>query len=220
MKLYGSDLSPFAARCRMQFLFKDLDVAFEPAPGGLKSDEYKAINPILRIPALETDDGICLPESEVICEYIEDLIPEPSMRPTDATGRALMRTLSRITDLYYLAALGPLFGQMKPETRDAAVVDKALAATSNSLGFLEHYIGGQGFAVGDSLSLADCALVTAFNLTLPFLSRFGMDDPLKQHSKLSSYWAAIQSVPAAETTISRMQAALAKARAEGRMMGV
>ncbi len=220
MILYGSDLSPFAARCRMQFLVKDLDVEFLPAPGGLKSDEYKKINPIQRIPALVTDDGACLPESEIICEYIEDLIPEPSLRPSDPAERALMRALSRITDLYYLSALGPLFGQMKPETRDAAIVDKALEATSHSFGFLEHYIGEKGFAAGDALSLADCTLVSAFNLTLPFLGRFGMDEPLRNHPKLDRYWTTIQTEPAAGNTIARMQTALAKARAEGRMMGV
>ncbi len=216
MKLYGSDLSPFAARCRMQFLAKGLDIPMEPAPDGLKSDTFTRINPLQRIPALVLDSGRALPESIVICEYIEDLYPEPPLRPADPEQRAIMRTLSRIVDLYFLDTLGPLFGQMDPASRDQAVVDDALAKAGKALDGLEHYIGEGGFAVGDSLSLADCTLVASFTLTLPFLGRFG-GDPLQGRPKLAAYWQAIQQNDAAKTTIERMQADLAKARAEGRV---
>jgi len=216
MKLYGTDLSPYAERCLMQFVAKGLDVEFLPAPGGLKSDEYAALNPMQRIPALETDEGVCLPESEVICEYIEDLYPTPPLRPDAPVERALMRTLSRIVDTYHLPSMGPLFMNMKPETRDDQAVDKGLETVGKSLDYLERYIGDNGFAVGNALSLADCTLVSTLNFSLPFVGRFGLEAPLKGRPKLERYWDAIRTQPAAEVTIKRMQEAFAKAHAEGR----
>jgi glutathione S-transferase len=205
------DISPFASRCRMQLLAKGLDVDFLEAPGGIKSDEYRKINPILKIPALDAD-GMHIPESETICEYIEDVYPEPPLRPTDLKDRAKARLISRVTDLYLLPALGPLFGQMDPEKRDQAVVEKYLEEIRTALDQLEIFIDGQDYAVGGTLSLADCALVPVFNLILPFVGRFGDDDPLKSRPKLSAYWQAIQKNPIAEQTITRMNEARANFR--------
>jgi glutathione S-transferase len=72
MKLYNLDLSPFAARCRIQIHAKGLEIPSEEPPGGLSSDEYKKINPTGKVPELELDDGTVLSESAVICEYLED----------------------------------------------------------------------------------------------------------------------------------------------------
>jgi glutathione S-transferase len=45
-------------------------------------------------------DGYFIPESEVICEYIEDAYPDCPGLPTDARDRATSRLVARITDLY------------------------------------------------------------------------------------------------------------------------
>ena len=38
--------------------------------GGIKSEEYLAMNPQGKMPLLVTADGLALPESEVISQYI------------------------------------------------------------------------------------------------------------------------------------------------------
>ena len=80
MKLYNVYLSPFAARCRIQIYAKNLAVDLVEPPGGLQSASYKAIAPIGKVPFLDAE-GFLLPESELICEYLEDRFPEPSLRP-------------------------------------------------------------------------------------------------------------------------------------------
>ena len=55
MKLYNSNLSPFASRCRIQIYAKGLDVAMADPPGGAGSAAYKAINPTGKVPALEVN---------------------------------------------------------------------------------------------------------------------------------------------------------------------
>ena len=45
MKLYGSLASPYVARVVMVADLKGINLEMVPAPGGMGSDEYKAINP-------------------------------------------------------------------------------------------------------------------------------------------------------------------------------
>jgi glutathione S-transferase len=62
------------------------------------SPEYLRINPLGVIPTLILDDGRSLYESGTICEYLDETYPEPSLRPADAYGRAVMRNWIRYAD--------------------------------------------------------------------------------------------------------------------------
>jgi glutathione S-transferase len=59
--------------------------------------EYLKINPNGVIPAL-IHDGRPLHESWTICEYLDEVFPEPPLRPDDAYGRAVMRNWIRHVD--------------------------------------------------------------------------------------------------------------------------
>ena len=61
------------------------------------SPEYLRINPNGVIPTL-MHDGRALYESGTICEYVDEVFPEPPLRPADAWGRALMRNWIRYAD--------------------------------------------------------------------------------------------------------------------------
>jgi glutathione S-transferase len=61
------------------------------------SPEYLKINPNGVIPAL-MHDGRALYESGTICEYLDEVFPEPPLRPDDAYGRATMRNWIRHAD--------------------------------------------------------------------------------------------------------------------------
>ncbi|RAV68821.1 glutathione S-transferase family protein, partial [Aerococcus mictus] len=99
MKLYNSQLSPFSARVRIAAYAKGLDIEIVNAfTDPVLLAELEKINPMRMVPTL-VSGSLVLPESEVICEYFEDIGLEPSLRPADAEGRARMRLLSRIGDL-------------------------------------------------------------------------------------------------------------------------
>ena len=106
MMLYGSDLSPFVQRIKMQLAAKGLAYEYAPPTGGFKSDEYLAINPIGKIPCLVTDSAMSIPESEVIAEYLEEAFPKPHLRPKKAEERAQVRLITRLTDIYLSPAMG------------------------------------------------------------------------------------------------------------------
>lgn len=87
MKLYNSNLSPYTARVRLLINVKKLNIELADPPG-FRTEAFRTINPIGKIPALELDDGAVLPESEVICEYLEDMYPTPAcVLPPRWTGR-------------------------------------------------------------------------------------------------------------------------------------
>ncbi len=96
MKLYSANLSPYSARARLAIYAKGLDVEIAPPPGGLKSPEYLALNPMGKAPSLELADGTVIPESEIVVEYLEDAFPARPLRPAKPADAARARVLARL----------------------------------------------------------------------------------------------------------------------------
>ncbi len=172
------------------------------------------------MPALELDDGRVLPESEVICEYLEDAFPEPSLRPEDPWALAQVRLLSRICDFYLVMAMVPLFmaSGLPRKQWDFARIDAALGEVRKSLGYLEHYIGTEGYAVGRSLTQADGALLPQLMLAFDWAPKlFDRPSPEPDLPKLSAYWAAIKSDPIAGRVLRETAQAIAAAQRPRRL---
>lgn len=218
MKLHQTFLSPFPTRVRLVLYAKGLDIPFVEPSGihdGTAKGDYMKINPLGRVPTLELDDGRTLPESEVICEYLEDAYPEPSLRPKDPWERAQMRLISRLCDFYLVMAMVPLFNAsaMPRKKWDIARLDHALAEVKKSLDYLEHYIGTDGYAVGSSLTQADGALAPQLMLAFEWAPRlFDRPSPESALPKLSAYWKAIKNDPIAGRVIQETYDAISAAQ--------
>jgi glutathione S-transferase len=214
MKLYQTYLSPFPTRVRLLLYAKGLDVEMVRPSGfhgdGAEKGSYLDVNPIGRVPTLQLDDGWTLPESEVICEYLEDAYPEPSLRPRDPKLRARMRLLSRISDTYLVRAMSPLWNVVvhPPKEWDQDLIRAALAEVDQSLGYVDAYIGEQGYAVGDSISQADGALIPMLVLVEHWLPIFRGPALLPRHPKTAEYWRRIQTDPIAARVIAETRQAL------------
>jgi glutathione S-transferase len=110
MTLYDADRCPYCARVRLvlaekgvphETVFVDLD----DRPAWI----YEK-NATGRVPVLE-EDAFVLPESVVICEYLEERYPEPPLLPADPAERALVRLAifrfdDRLGDDYYALRRG------------------------------------------------------------------------------------------------------------------
>jgi glutathione S-transferase len=167
------------------------------------------------------DDGRALPESEVICEYLEDAYPSPSLRPADPWDRARMRLLSRICDFYLVMAMVPLFTLAGRSRRhwEPAAVRAAAGKVAEALGYLETYIGEGGYAVGGALSQADGAIVPQLVLACEWIPGvFGTPDPLPGLPKLSAYWRAIQGDPIVARLLTETREAIAAQQAAARAL--
>jgi glutathione S-transferase len=86
--LHGAATSPFV---RKTWIFmKEKGLAFEhrqldPLD---KSARFLAMNPLGRIPMLELADGDFIADSSVICDYLEQIHPEPALYPATPRERA------------------------------------------------------------------------------------------------------------------------------------
>ncbi|MFI4974228.1 MAG: glutathione S-transferase family protein [Caulobacterales bacterium] len=217
MKLYSANLSPFATRVRLAIYAKGLDIDIvPPAGGGLKSQEYLAINPLGRIPTLVTDDGTVIPESDTILEYLEDAFPQKPLRPASAEDRARARLVSRVAELYVMANGQALFQQMNPATRDAAAVDAAFAKLDEGLTSLNVFLGDGPYAVGKTLTTADCSIAPLMFFLGVFAQAFGRPDVISKHAKVAAYAAHLQTDPIIKRGMGEMQAALAERMAAAR----
>jgi len=102
-------------------------------------------NPLGRVPVVE-EDGLVLPESAVIMEYLEERYPEPALLPADAAERALARLLverfTRLSDPYYKARRGD---------------ESARGELDARLGDLDALLEERQFLTGRAYGLADIA---------------------------------------------------------------
>jgi glutathione S-transferase len=207
MKLYTAPLSNFGNKTVIVIYEKGLDVEIVPPPGELKSPEYLAINPLGKVPALQAD-GMVIPESETINEYLEDRFPTPALLPKDPEGRARVRMLSRLHDLYIDPPLRALFFQVDPKTRDAEVVKRSLADLAAKLDLLEAQIGSP-WAAGSSFSLADCALAPTVWYVEKVAPLFGAADPFANRPKLKAWFARVGERPSVRRALDAQGQALA-----------
>ena len=204
MQIYQTDHSPFVARLRMAVYAKGIAVEWVDPPDGPGSAAFAKISPLARVPVM-VDRGLTLPESEVIVDYLEDRHPEPPLTPADAAEAARSRLLARLADVYLAEPLREHFEAIKAGTTPpAALVDQI----DRALAWIDHYLDGGGYAVGDRLTRADCALV-------PLLFFVDRCRPLQPHARLAAYWQRILRDPIARRVVDEMTQAQAR-RAEER----
>ncbi len=198
MKLYSVDLSPYAARVRMQIYAKGIaGIAFEqPAHWGLP--QFREKFPIGRIPVLEID-GNTIAESAVIAEYLEETCPEPSLLGTTPGENAQIRTLARVGEIYLIDNMftlarqtGALSRRSPAAARNDPVSEQLTVEVRRNLQALDRLIGEDGYACSGRITLADCALVPGLFLIETVFPVVGVDTPIPAFAKVAAYWRAIQ----------------------------
>lgn len=203
MKLIGAIASPYVTRVVMFARIKNVDLPLEDAPGGSPSSEaYRAKTPIGKIPALEVD-GRVLPESEVICEYLEDTYPDKPGLPADLLDRATSRLISRLVDTYIAPNVGPLFRQLNPANRDEESIEAAGGEFAKFFGYVEYFMGDGPFCVGNEPTLGDCALAPYMMLMkkVVFPNFAPVADPTLGDGRLARWWQAIEANPICGETV-------------------
>ena len=147
---------------------RGLDYESTPTFPGDDSPAFRAISPLGKIPVLE-HDGFTVPDTSVICRYLERIAPEPALYPADPQLEARAYWLEEYADSRLIETCAGLFRErlLKPrmfnEPTNEAVVEEILAERMpECLSYLETVIPDSGFLVGDALSVADLAVTTCF----------------------------------------------------------
>lgn len=196
MKLYGALASPYVTRVILTARWKGIDLPATMPPGGMKSAEHLALNPLGKIPTLD-HDGECIAESTVICEFLDETHAQNPLMPSDAAGRARVRLLARVMDLYVLTHIATFFRNMNPAQRNQAEVDAAHQGVLKALADLDKFMGPGPWAYGDSRTLADSILAPSFFVIFAIVPMFGIKDLFAATPKLARWWAHIQADPVA-----------------------
>lgn len=204
MKLYGSRLSPWVMRVLLAARAKGHDLELVAPDGGTKGAAYLALNPIGKVPTL-ADGDLVLPESQIIAEYLDAKLGGPALMPADPAAAAKVKLLARLADLYAAPALGPLFQARE----NPGGVDAAKQLLEAALGYIEHFRNaGDRFAVGDSFSLADAALVPFFFFIDALDGQLQTGALVAARPGLAAWWSRIKTHDAAAWALAEQGAAL------------
>ena len=206
MKLINLAHSPFAARVRMAAYAKGIELEPVP-PEGLRTPQFKRFNVLGKVPVLDTGSQL-IPESTVIMDYLEDVHPEPALRPKRPQERAVMNVFYRFPDVYIQPVLRPLFQLLLAEDRDGQSAAESVAALNAQLRLLDELIERFGREDHSRLDLADCAL-TPFMFYVTYLPpRLGGGDALADAPRLADWWGWAQSQEPAAKVVAEMEEGL------------
>ncbi|WP_294328156.1 maleylacetoacetate isomerase [uncultured Sphingomonas sp.] len=130
--------------------------------GEQRDDGYLALNPQGLVPALETDAGV-LTQSIAICEYLDDIHPEPPLLPVEPWERAKVRAvaLAIACDIHPVQNLKVLARLRALGLTEEQVTAWAAHVIAEGLEACDRLIADSAgrFCFGDAVTLADLCLV-------------------------------------------------------------
>jgi maleylacetoacetate isomerase len=165
--LYSFFRSSAAYRVRIAFNLKGLNyetvgIHLQKDGGQNRRPEFRAVNPQMRVPALELPSGEVLTQSLAIIEYIDEIHPQPPLLPRDPVERARVRALAQLIacDIHPLNNVAPLRYLKNQLGQDQAKID-AWYHHWIVEGFeaIEAMVEPGPYAFGAAVTLADICLV-------------------------------------------------------------
>lgn len=119
--------------------------------------DFLEINPKGYVAALELQDGTVLTEGAAILQYLADLNPDAGLAPHNGSlQRTHLQAQLNFIGSELHAGMSPLFSAEIPEPVKALLRERL----ARRLGFMEEVLASEGYAFGDSFSIADAYLFT------------------------------------------------------------
>jgi glutathione S-transferase len=197
MKLYDGGRAPSPRRVRIFLAEKDIDVPKVPvdlAKLEQKSESFRALNPLQRVPVLVLDDGTVIAETMAICRYFEALHPEPNLFGRDAIEIAKVEMWNRRIELGLYSAVQAIFRHGHPAMAKMQVPQVAQWAEINKprvaefLEILNDALAGRKFVAGDRFSVADITGLVAIDFMKP--AKLELSEPYQHvrrwHAEISA----------------------------------
>jgi len=147
VKLFYSPTSPFVRKVMICAMVRGIEGRIEKVTANphLSPPELLAANPLSKVPALLTDDGVAIFDSPVICEYLDSVGDAAALFPPAGASRWRALVLQAVGDGIMDAAVARRGEQGKPQeaARDAFMA-RQKAAVDRSLAVLETNPPGAG----------------------------------------------------------------------------
>jgi glutathione S-transferase len=161
------------------------------AAGAQRSPPHLARHPFGRVPVLE-HGGLRVRETQAILRYLDRVLPEPPLTPTDAQRAARMDQLMNVNDWYLFQGVSNVIGFQRVvaprllgrKSADEAAITAVMPRAEQVMAALAHELGPQPFFAGAAVTLADLLLAPQ----LDFLSQTPEWIPLtRQHENLPQW---------------------------------
>ncbi|RYH09969.1 glutathione S-transferase family protein [Tropicimonas sp. IMCC6043] len=196
-RLYHVPLSPFCRKVRLVLAEKKIEVELVEERYWEQDADFLRRNPAGKVPVLRMD-GMNMAESQAICEYLEETIPEPSLFPTAPKERYEMRRLCAwfddkfhsevTTKLLYERVNKKISKQGYPESRN---VKDGARAIKYHIDYMHWLLDQRRWLAGDRMTLADFAAAAHIS-ALDYIS----DVDWNRSANVRDWYAKIKSRPA------------------------
>jgi glutathione S-transferase len=208
MKFYDCTTAPSPRRVRIFLAEKGISIPTAQVDlrnGEQFSDAFRAINPDCTVPALQLDDGTVIGDAIAICQYLEELHPEPPLIGSTPQERAVVAALNRgIERDGFFAAMdvlrnttAGLKGRALPGPHDYEQIpdlaERGRKRLEHFLRDLDRRLSGRAFVAGDRYTMADISAL----IVMDFASRLKLAVP-EEYTNLRRWYAAVSARPSAK----------------------
>lgn len=166
--LHHLPLCPYSRKIRLVLGERQLSVELKAEKTWDRRPEYLQLNPAGLVPTLIDENGHAVPDSAVICEYLEEAYNseagEGTLLGTSLAARIEARRLAAWFDGSFAAAVSMNFviekylkrisGRGQP---DAQALRQAYANLREHMGYIGWLAAQRSFLAGENLTLADLA---------------------------------------------------------------
>lgn len=196
-RLFHMPLSPFCRKVRLVLAEKRIEVELVEERPWEKRMEYLRQNPAGTVPMLKTE-ALTLSDSSSICEYLEEVHPEPALMPKRPEARAEVRRMCQWFDDKFQREVtrNLLYERVnkrlaKAGYPDSQAIKDGMSAIKYHLDYLDWLLDQRRWLAGDAMTLADFAGAAQFSC-LDYIS--GVD--WEHSTAVKDWYAKIKSRPA------------------------
>lgn len=196
-RLFHVPLSPFCRKVRLSLAEKKIEVELVEERYWERDPDFLRRNPAGKVPVLRIE-GQNLSESGAICEYLEEMHPDPPLLPQTPEARHEVRRLVAWFDdkffadvtskLLYEKVNKKVMGQGYPDSR---AVKEGARAIKFHLDYMTWLLDQRRWLAGDAMSLADFAAAAHLS-ALDYIS----DVDWHRSATVKDWYAKIKSRPA------------------------
>lgn len=210
--LHGAPLSPFVRKVRFALEYKQQPYESKMVVPYATPEEYKALNPLRRVPALTIGDDITLADSAVICHFLDDYFPETPTLPDTPYLSARCKWLEKYADyelaphttfsIFFQNIVAPLSGKAPDHERIKAAINEKLPPHFD-------YLEGElknAFFLGDKPCLADFAICSQ----LISMAHGGEYIDAERWPNLADWYTRMTAMPFIAAMIDQEKAAITK----------
>jgi glutathione S-transferase len=208
MKIYDWHIAPNPRRLHIFLAEKGLEIELvEVGQADLTlKPSFKERYPHMMVPMLELDDGTCIGEAMAICQYLEELHPEPPLMGVDPKDRAVVAMWEKRANEEGMLPASELFrnthasfadrglpGSSAPIPQIPELRDRGRARLDRFFAKFDRQLQDNAFVAGPRFTVADATTLCAVD----FAGWSDVKVPA-EYSHLRRWYEAVSARPSAK----------------------